>query len=215
MRYQLEYFTSPIYKFHIPEHIETLRQVAEENINRNGEPNDLYPVIMSNDLMHDTRIDDFANFVAQEAWKILDEQGYMMDNLTTHFQTMWMQEHYKHSAMEQHIHRGVQLVGFYFLETPMNCSNALFHDPRPGKVIMDLPQRDISQATNASEMINIEPRPGDLVLSNAWLPHSFTRHGSVKPFRFIHFNIYVRDDFQPPCDHNCETECENNGPEIV
>ena len=57
---------------------------------------------------------------------------------------------------------------------------------------MSLRESEPSQITPASTMINFEPKPGMLIFSNAWLPHSTTRHGGETPLRFIHFNIAVR-----------------------
>jgi hypothetical protein len=50
-------------------------------------------------------------------------------------------------------------------------------------------------------MINYHPKEGMLMLTNAWLPHSFTRNMSDKPMRFIHFNVNVKEAttyYQPP-----------------
>jgi uncharacterized protein (TIGR02466 family) len=201
---RFDYFPCSIYKVEAPEYLDILKQVAEENMveSRKKEMHELYPVFMSSNFLADPRVLDFGNFVAQEAWNILNEQGYAMDGFTTHFSEMWMQEHYKHSAMDTHIHRGVQIVGFYFLETPENSSKAIFFDPRPGKVITDLPQRDMTMATQASEMINFECKPGDLIMTNAWLPHSFSRHGSDDPFKFVHFNVFA----QPVHNQQCQAE---------
>jgi uncharacterized protein (TIGR02466 family) len=122
-----------------------------------------------------------------------------MENFTTQFSEFWCQEHYKHSSMEQHVHGyGSQIVGFYFTETPENCSRIVFHDPRPAKVQIDLPESDMTQAMPASKMINFEPKPGMLMFTNAWLAHSFTRHAANKPIQFIHFNLYVQPNQQAP-----------------
>jgi hypothetical protein len=102
--------------------------------------------------------------------------------------------------MEQHVHPGVQMVGFYFLDTPDPGSRALFHDPRPGKMSTDMPERNMSQASPASGTINFECQPGDMIITNSWLPHSFSRHGSVKPFRFVHFNIYTQLNTPSVCE---------------
>jgi len=75
----------------------------------------------------------------------------------------------------------------------------MFHDPRGGKVQINLPETDMSNATPASNTINFAPEPGMLIISNAWLPHSFGRHGSEKPIKFVHFNLSVR--YNPP--HTC------------
>jgi hypothetical protein len=46
---------------------------------------------------------------------------------------------------------GIQLVGFYFLDLPENSSRLVIHDPRPGKVQIDLPEYDEKNVTFASK----------------------------------------------------------------
>jgi hypothetical protein len=94
--------------------------------------------------------------------------------------------------MEQHTHKfGSQIIGFYFLETPENCSKLLVHDPRPAKMIIGLDEINSNEATEASDIVNFIPEPGLLVFTNGWLPHSFSRHESEEPIKFVHFNIGV------------------------
>jgi hypothetical protein len=153
---------------------------------------------MSNDLREDPRLADFSKYVLQTAWNILNVQGYATANLNTFFTWIWTQEHHKHSLMEQHIHGGRdQLVGFYFLDCPIDCSRVLFHDPRPGKVQINLPEANFNEVTYGSNLINFVPEPGMLIFSNAWLPHSFSRHAATEPLTFVHFNIGV--DFAQTC----------------
>ena len=40
-------------------------------------------------------------------------------------------------------------------------------------------------------MINFAPEEGQIVFTNSWLPHSFTRNESDKSFIMIHFNLGV------------------------
>jgi uncharacterized protein (TIGR02466 family) len=122
-----------------------------------------------------------------------------MQDKAVQFTEMWTQEHYKHSAMDAHVHGfGSQIVGFYFLETPEGCSNVVFHDPRAGKIQNDLPEQDMNIATPASKMINFKPKPGMMLFANSWLAHSFTRHAADLPIKFVHFNLTVI--YQP---HTC------------
>ena len=201
------YFCSPVYKMSIPEFIEPVAQVAEEHavkFRENG-IDEIYPVIQTDNLVDDPRISDFGNFIVQTAWNVLSSQGYNMVNFTTHFSEMWMQEHYKHSSMEEHMHKGVDLVGFYMLEVPENSSKVVFYDPRPGKIMATrLPETDMSEITLASDAINFSLAPGDLIFAPSWLPHAFTRHGSDKPIRFIHFNVFSQPAMavpqQPPAE---------------
>jgi len=187
------HFPCPIYIIERPDFLDVVKQVSEEKLKEQREKqelNEIYPVIMSSNYFDDPRLADFVGFIGGTAWNILNDQGYAMQNFVTSFTEMWTQEHHKHSSMEQHVHGfGSQIVGFYFLETPENCSRVVFHDPRSAKVQIDLPEQNPSMATPASKMINFEPKPGMMIFANSWLAHSFTRHASDKPIKFVHFNL--------------------------
>lgn len=192
-------FPTFIYVIKLPKFLDVAKIVASEAIAEKKKEikklNDIYPLVMTENLNHDPRMLDMANCIAQSAWNILDNQGYAMQNLSTYFTEFWCQEHHKHSGMDQHVHgHGSQIVGFYFIDVPKGSSRVLFHDPKFGKNQINLPEKDRSQMTAASDMINFEPEPGMCIFANAWLPHSFTRHAASKPMRFIHFNVSVREN---------------------
>lgn len=197
------HFPCPIYLIERPDFLEAVQAVSEEKLEaqrKERKLDDIYPVYMSSNYYADSRIANFAEFVGSTAWNILNEQGYAMQNQAVEFTEMWTQEHYKHSAMDPHVHGfGSQIVGFYFLETPENCSRVVFHDPRAAKVQIDLPEQDISAATPASKMINFVPKPGLMVFANSWLMHSFTRHAAELPIKFVHFNLTVVPAQQQAC----------------
>lgn len=195
--FQVAYhFPCPIYLVERPDFLESVNTVSEESLaeqRKAQDLNEIYPVVMSGNYFADQRLNKFSEFVGATAWNILNEQGYFMQDKVVSFTEMWTQEHHKHSAMDQHIHGyGSQIVGFYFLEVPENSSRLVFHDPRMGKPLIDLPETDVNQATIASKMINFKPKPGLMVFANAWLAHSFTRHAAEKPIKFVHFNLTVQ-----------------------
>jgi uncharacterized protein (TIGR02466 family) len=189
------HFPCPIYIIERPDFLDAVKAVSDEQLEvarKERDLNEIYPVVMTGNYYADARVTDFANFVGATAWNILQEQGYAMEDKVVQFTEMWTQEHHKHSSMEQHVHGfGVQIVGFYFLETPEDSSRVVFHDPRSGKVQNDLPEQNMVNATPASRMVNFEAKEGRLIFSNSWLPHSFTRHASDKPVKFVHFNLTV------------------------
>lgn len=189
------YFPSAVYVIEKPEFLKDARAACKKAVAKQAKENkldEIYPVYMTENLFDYKGMDKLSDFIGQTAWNILNEQGYAMNNFNTKFSEFWCQEHHKHSSMEQHVHGGgAQIVGFYFVDAPENCSKVVFHDPRAGKVQINLPESDFTQAMPASNMINFEPKPGMLMFTNAWLAHSFTRHASDKPIRFIHFNLYV------------------------
>jgi uncharacterized protein (TIGR02466 family) len=193
------HFPTAIYLIDRPDFLESVAEVSDEALAAADKPLDeIYPVHMSGSFHNDPRVNDFAQFVGGTAWNILNEQGYQMQDKVVSFTEMWTQEHHKHSSMEQHVHgHGSQIVGFFFLEVPENSSRVVFHDPRAGKVQIDLPEQDVSMATAASRMINFTPKAGLLIFANSWLAHSFTRHAADKPIKFLHFNLTVQQ--APSC----------------
>lgn len=206
------YFATTVYKVDAKQHLETAKAVALEYLQESEKHqthlNDLYPVRMTDNLFADPRLHDLASTIVQLSWNILDAQGYQMNNLNTVFLSMWAQEHFKYSLMEQHAHgESAQIVGFYFLDVPedANTRMAIF-DPRPAKVQINLPEKNLADITYGSNVVTFTPEPGCLFLTNAWVPHSFTRNGSNKPVRFIHFNIGVEKIPPMPCQ---------DGPEVI
>jgi uncharacterized protein (TIGR02466 family) len=193
----LFYFPSSVSVLKKPKFLDVISDVANERLEEDRklrpELDDVYPVRMTSNFFDDVRIAEFSQFIGQAAWDILTSQGYATDNMGVVFTEMWVQEHHKHSLMEQHVHgAGSQIIGFYFLNAPENCSKVLFHDPRPGKVQTNLPEKNPSQASFGSNVINFTPEPGLLMFANSWLPHSFGRHASDEPLLFVHFNLGVQ-----------------------
>ena len=189
------HFPCPIYIIERPDFLDAVNTVSEEALaaaKKEQTLNEIYPVHMTGSYYADPRVAGFSEFVGATAWNILNEQGYAMQDKAVSFTEMWTQEHHKHSAMDAHVHGfGSQIVGFYFLETPEDCSRVVFHDPRAAKVQIDLPEQDMSAATPASKMINFTPKPGMMIFANSWLMHSFTRHAAELPIKFVHFNLTV------------------------
>jgi len=189
------HFPCPIYLIDRPDFLEVVNTVSEEALEvqrKERDLNEIYPVYMTGNFYGDSRMEKFTEFVGATAWNILNEQGYAMQDKAVSFTEMWTQEHHKHSAMDAHVHGfGSQIVGFYFLETPEDCSRLVFHDPRASKVQIDLPEQDINMASPASKAINFTPKPGMMIFANSWLAHSFTRHVAELPIKFVHFNLTV------------------------
>lgn len=194
-------FPTMVYHTKQPVFYERVRNVALAALSENPSGiHEIYPVKMTGDISQSPDIQDFCHYVATTAIKILAEQGYDVANKAAYFESMWCQEHHKHSMMEQHVHTGdVQMVGFYFLDSPADCSVATFHDPRAGKVQLGKPEANMAEVTYASNGFHFRPEAGVLVLTNAWLPHSFTRQQSDKPFRFVHFNVCLTDNMPTAC----------------
>lgn len=190
------YFPVQIFSINKFEYLAAVRIAADAELTQSrltspaADP--IYPVRMTGDMTRIPELKEFSQYILATAWNILQSQGYAMADKNTYFLEFWCQEHQKHSSMDQHVHAaGAQLSGFYFIDSPKDGMRPIIYDPRAGKVQSALPEADDATVTPASSMINFEPTPGLLWFSNAWLPHSFSRHRSKKPARFLHFTIGV------------------------
>ena len=200
------HFPSGVYWIAKPEFLETAKFVSKEYLNKakKDKPKDklmdkLFPVVMSETFAGDERVKDLVMYIAQTSWNILSEQGHAMQNQEVFIMDFWAQEHHMRSANEEHVHGfGAQITGFYILDAPEDCSRISVFDPRPAKRQINLPERDMSQVTYASTGVHYIPQPGNLYFMNTWIPHGFTRHGSEKPLKFIHFNLGSRWIPTPP-----------------
>jgi uncharacterized protein (TIGR02466 family) len=203
-------FSCPVFITDSSEFLGVTRKIAKKFIakrKKEGEINPNYPVYMTESINYDPEMQDFANFVAKVAWDILDSQGYAMSLFSTYFTEMWAQEHHQHSTMEKHIHgNGAVISGFYFLDVPKDSSRIIFHEPKDSKTITNLPEKNMSEGTHASSMINFTPKEGQLMFTNSWLPHSFTKNLTKKPLRFIHFNIAVELTNNPQVCNKAQAE---------
>lgn len=187
---EAHYFTSPVYMVKKTEFLEAVKACSERHLEALRQAGNV--TTMTGNFSHDPEVAAFAQYVSQTAWNILASQGYMMSKLVTYFTEMWTQEHNNLSSMDTHVHgMGAQISAFYFLDVPQGGCNLVIHDPRPGKVIINLPAEDDSKITAASGQIMFTPEPGALILTNSWLPHSFTRNTSDEPVRFVHMNLSV------------------------
>jgi hypothetical protein len=194
-----QYFSTPVYSIKKQEFLEAARKVSNTNLSdarKQAKINEIYPVVHA-DVSSDEKLWPLFDYVLNTAWNLLDGQGYNMDGLSTYFTECWAQEHHKYSSMDYHNHNDCELIAFYFLECPKDPPKMAIHDPRSMR-LSKLREKNLSEITHATATINFTPEPGQLIFANAWLPHSFTRNASTKPFKFIHMNIDTRVYQAPP-----------------
>ena len=189
---EAHYFVSPVYMVKKEEFVDVVGAVSDRYLAQ-ARPAGVNPsTLMTADYSHEPELAEFSQYVSQTAWNILQAQGYAMDKLVTYFTEMWTQEHNHMSAMETHLHgMGAQISAFFFLSAPPEGCKLVIHDPRPAKVIINLPQADDGLITSGSNQIVFTPEVGTLIFTNSWLPHSFTRNTSGKPTHFVHMNLSV------------------------
>ena len=193
------FFSSPVYIEEDISWLESLNKFSDPYIKEAKERNkinfinnkDFGLVHHSEELYNDINFYKFVNFICKRSYLILEEQGYDLTTYSLAVRELWVQEFSKEGGGHHsvHTHWNGHISGFYFLKCSDKTSYPIFHDPRPGKIMIQLPQKNESLITNSSEKINIKPKPGTFVFFNSYLGHEFAVDHGIEPFRFIHFNI--------------------------
>ncbi len=191
------FFTTPIYFEEKKEWVEKLNNVSDsyllkaQEINKKTTDKDFGIVHHSEILTQDVNFDEFLNYININAYDILTNQGFNLLDYLLVTTDLWVQEFSKlggghHSP---HTHWNGHISGFYFLKCSEKTSFPIFHDPRSGKIMNLLPEKDKSKITSASSSINFKLEPGSFIFFNSYLQHEFALDHGIEPFRFIHFNI--------------------------
>ena len=194
-----EYFKTPIWIEDKPEFVKSLNKASnqyikdakkreKEFIKKHGDFGRSYhstPLTMDNNFL------DFRNYVGQKSWEFLDWCGFDMQQYTTMFSELWVQEFAKnggghHSA---HIHWNQHVSGSYFLKCSDKTSYPIFHEPRTGARATKLKMKPGNGVFHGTELVHFKPKPGTLIIFPGYLEHEYAVDFGVEPFRFIHWNI--------------------------
>jgi len=187
------YFSSPVYSVAKPEFLKAASVTSREYLNakkKTQKLNEIYPNTDSDTFSNDIRVANIVEYILNTSWDILDGQGYDMSMYKTVIYDFWAQEHQKYSGHDRHMHGSI-ISGFYFIDCPTDSCKLVIHEPRQANEYISLPEKNPNDVTYASKSINFTLDPGTIIFTNSWLPHSFSRNASNKPFRMIHFNIGV------------------------
>ena len=146
------------------------------------------------ELYKDERFGDFELLIRNTARNILTDQGFDLSSYSMAYTEMWIQKFAYQGGGHQdtHVHWDNHISGFYFVEASDRTSRPVFHDPRPGRMMLNLPIKDLTKLCPAMERQIVPVKPGTLLMFNSWLPHQFSVDNGIDPFRFIHFNLQAR-----------------------
>jgi uncharacterized protein (TIGR02466 family) len=203
----ISYFETPIYSVYLPELTEGLNKASDKFINEAKKKNE--DIIKKRNKNLKIKIKDFAlthhsvslidvpnfkilqDYVSRRSSEILEHMGYDLTGYDIFWTEFWVQEFGKDGGghHEGHVHYDNHISGFYFLKCSDKTSFPVFHDPRIGKLVTQLPLKNESKITCGTQFINYKPKPGTLILFPSFLEHQFVVDLGIEPFRFIHFNL--------------------------
>ena len=143
------------------------------------------------EMYKDERFSNFELLIRNTARNILENQGFDLVDYSIDYTEMWIQKFAYEGGGHQdtHVHWDNHISGFYFVECSDRTSRPIFHDPRPARMMLNLPIKDHSKLCPAMERQIVPVKSGTMLLFNSWLPHSFSVDNGIDPFRFIHFNL--------------------------
>ncbi len=168
-----------------------LKQISDRENKAKRPIGDIGLSYHTENLMNKNELYQLKRFIKSTSENILDSQGYDLTNYELKFTELWAQEFANKGGghHDTHIHWNNHMSGFYFLKCSDRTSAPLFHDPRAGKMMTQLPEKDKNIVTMATEKVLLRPKPGTIMFFNSYLPHQFAVDNGVDPFRFIHFNL--------------------------
>ena len=201
-----DYFINSIYWMDKPEWLKKLdkasdsyikeaeknnKKIIKERTKKFGNKGDHGMVHHSTSIVNDPSFKDLQNWILATAHNLLDEQGFDLNGHKLFLTEMWVQEFSKMGGGHHtlHTHWNGHMSGFYFLKASEKTSCPVFEDPRPGRLMNLLPEKDKSKLTTASSQVHYVTKPGRLMFFNSHMPHLYSVDNGYEPFRFIHWNI--------------------------
>jgi uncharacterized protein (TIGR02466 family) len=191
------FFCTSIYFGQKKEWVSKLNEITNpyileaKNKNLLANKKDFAVVHHSNSLIQDVNFKEFLIFINSNAFDVLNYQGFNLIDYSLVTTELWVQEFASLGGANHspHIHWNGHISGFYFLKCSDKTSFPIFHDPRSGRMMNLLPEKNINKPSQASSSFNFKPKPGDFIFFNSYLQHEFPVDHGIEPFRFIHFNI--------------------------
>jgi uncharacterized protein (TIGR02466 family) len=201
------YFGTPIYHIDKSEWLDHINEVCDEHINEAKKRDqkiiedrekemgkkigDIGLSYHSYSIATDERLSKLRDYFGHTSRDILDYMGYDLTNYSLFLTEMWVQEFAKHGGGHHspHIHYDNHISGFYYLKCSEKTSYPVFHDPRPTKLMSQLPLKNENNITLGSDRIYYKLKPGSMIFTPAYVFHEYVVDYGIEPFRFIHFNL--------------------------
>lgn len=153
------FFETPIYRIEKPQWVNKINKICnpiiseckERDNNVIKEKNKKFKMKIgdfgwsyhSSSITNKKGLEELQKYIVSSSQQVLDNIGYDLRSYNMAITEFWVQEFSEkggghHSA---HVHYDNHISGFYFLKCSEKTSMPFFHDPRPGKLMAQLPMK--------------------------------------------------------------------------
>ena len=129
----------------------------------------------------------FVNSISTNLNEAFIDMGWDIKNQEVKITSMWSIINKKNASNTRHIHSNNYISAAYYVKSPENSGNIVFHDPR--SVTTFRYPRISERNTLNSNVFTIQPKEGLLVLFPSYLYHSVDLNRSEEERIVISFNI--------------------------
>ena len=129
----------------------------------------------------------FINSISTNLNEAFIDMGWDLKNQEVKVTSMWSVINKKNASNARHIHSNNYISAAYYVKTPENGGDIVFHDPR-SVTTFRYPKIAENNTLN-SNIFTIQPKEGLLVLFPSYLYHSVDLNRSEEERIVISFNI--------------------------
>ena len=129
----------------------------------------------------------FINSISTNLNEAFIDMGWDLKNQEVKVTSMWSVINKKNSSNARHIHSNNYISAAYYVKTPENGGDIVFHDPR-SVTTFRYPKIAENNTLNSNNF-TIQPKEGLLVLFPSYLYHSVDLNRSEEERIVISFNI--------------------------
>lgn len=178
-------FCSHVYYIYNNKWLKLFKNILNNDLEKNNDFN-LKKYISSNEETL-----NFSDYITSLSLEILNSQGYDLKKYSLKVNELVLNKFSTKKLLSEDVKLNPEghISGYYFLECDDKTPYPLFHDPRPSKAMIQLPQKNIKEVNESSDKVRFNIIPGSLILFNSYLPCELPIGDNLSKFSFVTFNI--------------------------
>jgi hypothetical protein len=178
-------FSSSVYYIYKNKWLKLFKDILNNDLEKDNAFN------LRKDISDNKKTFNFSDYITSLSLEILNSQGYDLKKYSLKVNDLILNKFSTKRLFNEDVKLNPQghISGYYFLECDDKTPYPLFHDPRPSKAMIELPQKNIKEVDQSSDKVRFNIIPGSLILFNSYIPCELPMGSKLNKFSFISFNI--------------------------